>query len=55
MKLQAFNINGSGRACFYLQAVMEYVLVKTETFTMNGSDGVYDGACFYLHGVVVCF
>ena len=55
MKLQAFNINGSGGACFYLQAVMEYVLVKTETFTMNGSDGVYDGACFYLHGVVVCF
>ena len=54
MKLQAFNINGSGGACFYLQAV-KHVLVKTETFTMNGSDGVYDRACFYLHGVVVCF
>ena len=41
--------------CFYLQVVMESVLVKIEIFTMNGSDGVYDGASFYLHDVVVCF
>ena len=34
---------------------MESVLVKIEAFTMNGSDGVYDGACFYLHDVVVIF
>ena len=55
IKLQAFNINGSGRVCFYLQAVMESVLVKIETFTINGSDGVYDGACFYLHDVYSIF
>ena len=30
--------------CFYLQAVME-------AFAMNGSVGVYDGACIYLHEV----
>ena len=41
--------------CFFLQAVMESVLAKIEAFIMNGSDGVYDGACFYLHDVVVCF
>ena len=34
---------------------MESVLVKIEAFTMNGSDGVCDGACFYLHDVVVIF
>ena len=34
---------------------MESVLVKIEALAMNGSDGVYDGACFYLHDVVVCF
>ena len=34
---------------------MESVLVKAEALTMNGSDGVYDKACFYLHDVVVCF
>ena len=55
MKLQAFNINGSGRFCFYLQVVMEPVLVKIEVFTMNDSDGVYDGACFYLHDVQSVF
>ena len=27
---------------------MEPVLVKMEAFTMDGGDGVYDGACFYL-------
>ena len=43
------------RVCFYLQAMMEPVLVKVEAFTMNGRDGVSDGACFYLHDVVVCF
>ena len=30
---------------------MESVLVKIEAFNMNGSDEVYDGACFYLHDV----
>ena len=55
MKLQAFNINGSGGACFYLQAVMLSVLVKIEVFTMHGSDEAYDGAWFYLHDAVVCF
>ena len=35
LKLQVFNINGSGRD---LQAVMESVLVKMEAFTTNGSD-----------------
>ena len=34
---------------------MESVLVKIQAFIMNGSDGVYDGANFYLHDVVVCF
>ena len=34
---------------------MESVLVKIEAFTMNGIDGVYDGACFDLHDVVVSF
>ena len=28
---------------------MESVLVKIQDFTINSSDGVYDGACFYLH------
>ena len=55
IKLQAFNTNSSGEVCFYLEAVMESVSVKIETFTMNGSDGVYDGASFYLHSMVVCF
>ena len=55
IKLKAFNINGSVGVCFYLQAVMEFVLVKVEAFTMNDSYRVYDGACFYLHDVVVCF
>ena len=26
-----------------------------ESVLMNGSDRDYDGACFYLHDVVVCF
>ena len=34
---------------------MESVLVKIQAFTMSGSDGVFDGASFYLHVVVVCF
>ena len=34
---------------------MDSVLVKNQVLTMNGSDGTYDGACFYLHDVVVCF
>ena len=34
---------------------MESVLVEIQAFIMNGSDGVYDGAYFYLHDVVVCF
>ena len=34
---------------------MEPVLVKIEAFAMNGSDGVYYRACFYLHDVVACF
>ena len=31
---------------------MESVLVKIQAFTMNGSNGVYDGTCFYLNDVV---
>ena len=46
VKLQVFNKNGSDGVCFYIQAVMESVLVKTGACTMNGSDGVYDRACF---------
>ena len=53
IKLQTLNKNG--RVCFYVQAVMVSVLVKTEAFTINGSDGVSGGACFYPHAVVVCF
>ena len=34
---------------------MQSVLVKIQAFTINGSDGVCDGAYFYLHAVVVCF
>ena len=34
---------------------MESILLKIQAFTMSGSDGVCDGACFYLHAVVVCF
>ena len=30
---------------------MESVLVKIEAFTINGSNGVYDGVCFYFHDV----
>ena len=33
---------------------MESVLVKIQAFSRNGGDGVYDGACFYLHDVVDC-
>ena len=72
-KLHVFYING---VCCCLQAVMESVLVKMLTFTVNGrlssycdslflakpqvpiingSDWVYDGACFYLSTVAVCF
>ena len=46
MKFQPFNINDSGGVCFYLQAVMQSVVVKIEVFTMNGGNGVYGGACF---------
>ena len=53
MRLQAFNINGSGGVCFYIRAVMESVLVKIENFTINGSDGFCDGACFLFHAVLV--
>ena len=55
IKLQAFNINGSGGVCFYLQSAMESVLVKIQVFAMKSSDGVCDGACFHLHAVIVCF
>ena len=34
---------------------MESVFVKIQAFDMNGSDGVCDGACYYLHAVLVCF
>ena len=54
-KALSLNINSSGGVCFYLQAMREFVLVKIEAFTMNDIDGVYDGACFYLHDMVVCF
>ena len=42
---------GSGRVCFYLQAVIESVLVKLQAFTINDSDEVCDEACFYHHVV----
>ena len=45
MKLQAFNINGSGEVCFYLQDEMESVLVNIQDFTVNGCDWV----CFSKH------
>ena len=32
---------------------MEPVLVKLQAFTINESDGLSDGACFYFHAVVV--
>ena len=54
IKLHAFNVNENGGVCLYLQDVMESVLVKIQTFSRNGGDGVYDGACFYLHDVVDC-
>ena len=53
-KLQAFNINGNGRVYFSLKAVMESVLVKIQSFTMNDGDGVYGRACFYLYDVIAC-
>ena len=31
------------------------LLAKFQVFIINGSDGVCDGARFYLHAVVVCF
>ena len=34
---------------------MESVLVEIQAFTISGSDVVCDGACFYLHAVVICF
>ena len=34
---------------------MESVLVKIQAFSMNGGDGVYDRACFYLHDVWTVF
>ena len=34
---------------------MEFVLVKIHTFTINGSDGDYEEACFHLPAVVACF
>ena len=30
------------------------VLVKLQVFTICGSDGICDGACFYLHAVIPC-
>ena len=30
-------------------------IVKLQVFIINGGDGVYDGTCFYLHAVSVCF
>ena len=55
IKLQAFNTNDSDGVYFCLQAVMESVLVKIQTFTIYGSDGICNGARFYLHAVLVCF
>ena len=34
---------------------MEAVFVKLQAFTINESDGLSDGACFYFHAVVVSF
>ena len=50
IKPQALNLNSSG-----LQAVMKSLLVKFQTFAINESDGVREGACFYRHAAVVCF
>ena len=33
---------------------MESILVKIQAFNRNGSDGVCDEACSYLHAVAVC-
>ena len=48
-------MNDSDGVCFYLQVVMEAVLVNTQDFTINSSDGVCGGACSYPHVVVLCF
>ena len=54
-KLQAFHLNGTDRICFYLQAVIESLLVKLQTFTITGSGGGWGRACLYHHAVVASF
>ena len=39
--------------CFYLQTVMESVLVMVQAFTINGNDRVCHRASFYFHALVV--
>ena len=29
--------------------------IKPQVFTVNGGEGIYDGAYFHLHAVVLCF
>ena len=55
MKLQVFYVNGSGGVCCYIYAVIESVFAKIQSFTINGSNGAFDRACFYFHAVVVFF
>lgn len=50
---KAFNIKDIGGVCFYLQVVMKSVLVNIQDFTVNSSDEVYIGACFFI-SMLVC-
>ena len=49
---KAFNIKDSGGVCFYLQLVIKSVLVNIQDFTINSSDGVYIGTCFFISMLV---
>ena len=57
IKRQACNLNGSARAWFYLQAVMEFVLIKLQVFIINGGDGICDGSLAKLKAfsMICCF
>ena len=39
IKLQAFNLIGSSRVCFYFHPVIKSVLVKLQAFTVNDING----------------
>ena len=44
-----------GVAEFVFTFTCKSVLVKIQAFTINGSDGACEEACFYLRAMVVCF